>query len=644
MGLKWDTDHMKKGFYIDENGDVLEVKNVYDADCKIDNSIIKIGNEIRLIDDFKNYFDYNTSFDDIQFQGYQSDIDNKMEKVIEELANLKYIDTSYYSKKVLKSGEKKSYFYNRKTELKETFFFYHNNVRTHPHIHIHLPKNIPLGKNCYKLKKTINSIFEKYKLIPNSEIIVEKNNTKEGKYEIRKFQGIKKTLEKVSWLYRQAESKVVNENKSVREYLDSKIKILIGKEGKEYKIYATNHCYFSLENSDFYIRKKMIRGKNKGETEKIKVHSLNVLINNYSKYSKIAGSKDFLESLINRIEKSEKIIINKSCLEQYEKINFENGKEVLQNLTKKIDNGEKISSSYKDYWRKNINSDNSEKKEISKAIQELYAERKNNVFQYSKEKLIEKYEKGIENIEIIGRNKMILEKLDEFLEFETLSDRNLINKIKNENRSLIIYLEKYGNKQYLIINKDKIDISQILKKYGVKTIYGKIKENIIKKEFGEIEEIKIENKNIDKEIDKNNVNQAFEITVKISLEFFLKEVKDNKIELEEYKDIKDKIIEEFEDIKPNTIMSLSKTKTFLGDFFYSIFEKTKRKGKEVLTLKSKFINFVSEELGKNYYFKIAINRYILKEIREKTRIEYVLEKRKERNEIDDYDSGNSEIY
>ena len=40
MGLKWDIDHMQKGFFINEFGEILEVKNVFFENGKIDISKI----------------------------------------------------------------------------------------------------------------------------------------------------------------------------------------------------------------------------------------------------------------------------------------------------------------------------------------------------------------------------------------------------------------------------------------------------------------------------------------------------------------------------------------------------------------------------------------------------------------------------
>ena len=156
MGLKWDIDHMQKGFFINEFGEILEVKNVYENN-KISIEKIQIGEKIYSVDNYKNYFDYNTSFDDIQFSSPEQR-DLKMEKILYELAEIKAIDTSFYSKKKLKSGEEKTYFCERKTSLANTFFFYHNNTVDHPHFHINLPKNIPLGKDCLKLRKELNKV------------------------------------------------------------------------------------------------------------------------------------------------------------------------------------------------------------------------------------------------------------------------------------------------------------------------------------------------------------------------------------------------------------------------------------------------------------------------------------------------------
>jgi len=208
MALKWDIDHMEMGYYVGQNGEVLEVKNVFLDNGKIDLSKIQIGDEIYSTENFDNYFDYNTSFDDIQF--HNNEQDDIMKSCLKELAQVKELDTSYFKSWTNKDRTKKIKKYERKTSLEGTFFFYHNNTKEHPHFHISLPKKIPTGKDMKKLRNAINPVFSKYNIIPNNELEVEKNQSKNGKYEIRKFQEIKKRLEKVSWLYRQAESKVVN--------------------------------------------------------------------------------------------------------------------------------------------------------------------------------------------------------------------------------------------------------------------------------------------------------------------------------------------------------------------------------------------------------------------------------------------------
>ncbi len=393
MGLKWDIDHMQKGFFINEFGEILEVKNVYENN-KISIEKIQIGEKIYSVDNYKNYFDYNTSFDDIQFSSPEQR-DLKMEKILYELAEIKAIDTSFYSKKKLKSGEEKTYFCERKTSLANTFFFYHKNTVDHPHFHINLPKNIPLGKDCLKLRKELNKVFVKNNIVPNCEILVEKNNIGEGKYEIREFQQVKKTLEKISWLYRQAESKVTNPKMSISEFLNNKKIIYKGVE-----IYQANHCYFTIQkNKSFTMSKLMLRGKNKGKIEEIKVHSLQETFEKYVSFANRAGSGQFLKELIERVEMFENIEIDKKYLEKYEKIDFSDKKEMLKTLAKKLISGEKISQDYKNFWRENINSDVLENRIVAEGIQKLYKFRKNNLFTYEKKEITKAFYEIIEKVE-----------------------------------------------------------------------------------------------------------------------------------------------------------------------------------------------------------------------------------------------------
>ena len=481
MGIKWDIDHMKKGFFINEFGEILEVKNVYENN-KISIEKIQIGEKIYSVDNYKNYFDYNTSFDDIQFSSPEQR-DLKMEKILYELAEIKAIDTSFYSKKKLKSGEEKTYFCERKTSLANTFFFYHNNTVDHPHFHINLPKNIPLGKDCLKLRKELNKVFVKNNIVPNCEILVEKNNIGEGKYEIREFQQVKKTLEKISWLYRQAESKVTNPKMSISEFLNNKKIIYKGVE-----IYQANHCYFTIQkNKSFTMSKLMLRGKNKGKIEEIKVHSIQETLEKYVSFANRAGSGQFLKELIERVEMFENIEIDKKYLEKYEKIDFSNEKAALKTLLSNIENGNKLSPDYKEFWRENINSEIGNKKELAEGIAELYKFRKNNIINFDKQKLIKSYNKCVEKLEKKYDDEMILKKFEEYLSKEKISENGVLEELKNEFKIKNAYLKKIDEKQCLICDKQIIDISFVLKNYSIKykmdfkTAYQIIKYNQIEK-------------------------------------------------------------------------------------------------------------------------------------------------------------------
>lgn len=481
MGLKWDIDHMKKGFFINEFGEILEVKNVYENN-KISIEKIQIGEKIYSVDNYKNYFDYNTSFDDIQFSSPEQR-DLKMEKILYELAEIKAIDTSFYSKKKLKSGEEKTYFCERKTSLANTFFFYHNNTVDHPHFHINLPKNIPLGKDCLKLRKELNKVFVKNNIVPNCEILVEKNNIGEGKYEIREFQQVKKTLEKISWLYRQAESKVTNPHMTSEKFLESKKFMYKGIE-----IYQANHCYFTIQkNKSFTMSKLMLRGKNKGKIEEIKVHSLQETFEKYVSFANRAGSGQFLKELIERVEMFENIEIDKKYLEKYEKIDFSNEKAALKTLLSNIENGNKLSPDYKEFWRENINSEIGNKKELAEGIAELYKFRKNNIINFDKQKLIKSYNKCVEKLEKKYDDEMILKKFEEYLSKEKISENGVLEELKNEFKIKNAYLKKIDEKQCLICDKQIIDISFVLKNYSIKykmdfkTAYQIIKYNQIEK-------------------------------------------------------------------------------------------------------------------------------------------------------------------
>lgn len=560
MGLSWFIDHMEKGIFLNSKGEIENVKNVFLKNDIIDTRKVEINNLVYATENFLEYFDYKVSFDDIQFLGKEN-ADEIMKNVLFDLGNLKEIDTSYYSKKILKSGEQKTYFCQRKTKLNNTFFFYHNNTEQHPHIHIFIPNSIPLGKKCIKLRNEINKIFKKYNLIPSTEIKNNYGDAIEEKIELKKFQTIKKTLEKISWLYKQAESKVVNQNMSIQKYLDSKSEIVKDERGKLVKMYKSNHCFFSLEEKSIWIDREMTKGKNKGKIEKIKVHSIFEVMKNYSQFSNIGGSKEFLNSIIDKIEYIENVKVDKKLyLQKYEKINFNNPLETIRNLALTIDRGEKISSDYKKFWRENITSENMVNKKLAENIQKLYKERKNNVYEYSKEKLIEKYNDAILEIKESRSTidyKKILEKLEIYLNEEINNDKNICEKLKKDfPEKEKIYIKNIEGKQFLIIDKEKIDLSIILKKNNIRNTYEKIKENREKY----IEKIEIDNeydyrtneiledigKNILKDIYIDNFKPEEKLELKFnSIEKFL-----NKFEMmiEYAKNYIDEIIEKIKEI------------------------------------------------------------------------------------------------
>jgi len=262
---------------------------------------------------------------------------------------------------------------------------------------------------------------------------------------------------------------------SIKNYLDSKTEIVEDEKGNQVKIYKSNRCFFTLERDEsFEMDRLMVRGINKGKVEKIKVHSLNELIEKYSNFSNKGGSKLFLESTIDRIEKIEKIELDRSVLQKYKTVDFNNSLEVLKNLFNSIEKGEKISVDYKNFWRKNKDSKNLEKRELAKQIQEMYAERKNNIQEYNGDRLLEKFQKGTQNIEkIIEKEKIRIESLkylDKFLDTEKESDTNLSFKIKESLKKQFdidkVYIKIDEGIQYLFVDRQKIDITEILEKYS----------------------------------------------------------------------------------------------------------------------------------------------------------------------------------
>ena len=240
MGIRWNIDHMKKAFFLNEAGEIVEVKNVFDENEKINLKKIKVGSVERKVSEFSEYFDYNTSFDDIQLPVDSKKRDFLMEEVLKKIAKIKELDTSYISKKKLKNGEIKEYFCLRKQSLAGTFFFYHNNTEDHPHFHICMPKSVYTGKGCLKLRKELNNIFKEYGLISNCEIVVDINQ-KDTKA-LLEFKNLSKKLENFSWLIKQAETKITNPSETARGYLESKTFT----DANNRIIYQGNHTYFSF--------------------------------------------------------------------------------------------------------------------------------------------------------------------------------------------------------------------------------------------------------------------------------------------------------------------------------------------------------------------------------------------------------------
>lgn len=252
-------------------------------------------------------------------------------------------------------------------------------------------------------------------------------------------------------------------------------------------------------NKSFTMSKLMLRGKNKGKIEEIKVHSLQETFEKYVSFANRAGSGQFLKELIERVEMFENIEIDKKYLEKYEKIDFSDKKEMLKTLAKKLISGEKISQDYKNFWRENINSDVSENRIVAEGIQKLYKFRKNNLFTYEKKEITKAFYEIIEKVETNSeRTKKILEKLEDYVCEEKKSEKNVLEKLKSEFTIETAYFKKIDDHQFLVFDRNKIDISSVLlnltKKKGIdfKTVFQAIKNN----QLSEIEFESIENEHL----------------------------------------------------------------------------------------------------------------------------------------------------
>jgi len=499
MGIRWNIDHMKKAFFLNEAGEIVEVKNVFYENEKINLKKIKVGSVERKVSEFSEYFDYNTSFDDIQLPTNPEARDLLMQEVLQKISEIKEIDTSYFSKKKLKNGEIKEYFCLRKQSLAGTFFFYHNNTEDHPHFHICMPKKVYTGKGCLRLRKELNSIFKEYGLIPNSEIIVDANekNTKK----LLEFREVKNKLEKFSWLIKQAESKVTNPSETAREYLESKT----FKDGNNRRIYQGNHTYFSFLMENF-VTEKVTEKTNK----KIKVYSIPKLISEYKKMQEIGGSDQFVLELCNSIDR----IFNFKTVKEdggfYNFLNRINGfsfkkklmidydateKIILKSLATDVIKGSKLNPEYKIFWRKNFNSEDKILKFTAEGIQKLYSLRKNRVFDFDKEKVKKVYLELKSTLENLFEEKEMTEKIVTFYETllkkEVVNEANINQALKQEFGLEKVYTKKIEDTQFLILEtaelkKMKIELTQTLKKFSeieginFKTVYQIIKNNQLK--------------------------------------------------------------------------------------------------------------------------------------------------------------------
>ena len=123
-------------------------KNVFYENEKINLKKIKVGSVERKVSEFSEYFDYNTSFDDIQLPTNPEARDLLMQRVLQKISEIKEIDTSYFSKKKIKKRRnKKNIFAYENNHWQVHFFFYHNNTEDHPHFHICMPKSVYTGKD-----------------------------------------------------------------------------------------------------------------------------------------------------------------------------------------------------------------------------------------------------------------------------------------------------------------------------------------------------------------------------------------------------------------------------------------------------------------------------------------------------------------
>ena len=510
---------------VDEKGEVSFQKvEAYN------NESIRIGNNVILKDDKSlnvlDYKDYIISFDDIQFSTTNEEtIKNKMYSVYEKLKNIEFSDIRTERFVIIKEREKNNqgnYIIDRskgeinfekemkfpkdkngkdikirgadgeykkewtgkytltkqytraKENLNGAFFSLHLNEKTHPHVHVWIPKTVKMGYKYEAFRSAVRDVAkseglilqEDTKYFSKDELKIEKESKN-----LNDYRTARQVLSSYSYILEEYKSLNDEKKQAFKEKFFKKDII----NCRRYKISVKNDEHIEITNK---------------RDKKQKVYSLDKLLEVYTNTK--VGSQDFINQLISRhnalTSYSKKDITKYTFSYELEaqKTYEKNGvKGIVELLQKKVGSGEKIPNRIKDIWRGLANSTSANDREIAEQITEIYQSRATKYTEIDTERIekakvnIEKIKKKYEKMEL---QEKVLVRFEELLKVETEKESNIINSLKHEFGLETLYVDKqdktvlcFGAKDY-----EKVSIKHLLEDKS--TVYQVIVENKNKKQ------------------------------------------------------------------------------------------------------------------------------------------------------------------
>jgi hypothetical protein len=495
--------------FVEKNGNISfqKVLPFNDKNIKIGNNIVSKYNEKLNVFDYK---DYIISFDDMQFGTNDKNfIKSKMFFLYEKIKRVEFADlrterfviknerpkdingnyivdkakgeisferemkllkdeTGEYQKEWTGNYILKKQYQRKKEDLNGAFFSLHLNEKKHPHIHCWIPKSVKMGKGYEAFRAAVREIVEIEGLILQEDnILFDKNDLKNEKNSksLNEFRAARQVLSAYSYLLEEYQS--LQGHKKSEFYIKNFENDIV--HCRKYKISLTAYEHTETVNK---------KGKNQ------KIYSLSKLLETYTQY--IAGSQDFIDQLIQRNNEQTKYKINfekytAKIEKQAKKAYIEQGIEsIIEMFINCVYSKEKVPCSIKQIWREYASSTNGLKREIAEQMTEIYQSR------YTKYRKIndKKLEKAKYRIELIIKKydsldfyEKVLGRFEELLKIETKSESNIINKLKQEFKLDILYIDKqdktvlrFGNKDY-----ETISLKSILQEKT--TVYQVILEN-----------------------------------------------------------------------------------------------------------------------------------------------------------------------